>query len=313
MPFYQDIVWGGGYRWTSDQLGVGLPISFDPARRILQTVNVFAQTDIPLIEDRLKFITGIKFLDNTYSHGNFLPTARLLWTPDAKQSIWASATRSVRLPSRFERDGGQTVREGVEFIRLISNPHITSEVLWGFETGYRRQVTSDLSVDVAGFFNAYSHGDSEFEIAPATILLSNQRHSHVYGFEVSGEWRALSRLRFMPSYSHLQMKNRVPQGHEAESGENPKHQFTFRSQLDLVRNVELDAFFRYIDRLPGVEVASYKALDLRLTWKPVSRLELSLVGQNLLQSHHQEFAPQTIQTMPVQIQRGVFGKLTWRF
>ncbi|NBQ69736.1 MAG: TonB-dependent receptor, partial [Nitrosomonadaceae bacterium] len=105
VPIQQDIVWGGGYRWTTDHLGVGLPISFDPARRNLQTGNVFAQTDVPLVEDRLKLTAGIKFLDNTYSHGNFLPNARLLWTPDAKQSIWASATRSIRLPSRFERDG----------------------------------------------------------------------------------------------------------------------------------------------------------------------------------------------------------------
>lgn len=66
IPLQQDIVWGGGYRWSIDHLGVGLPISFDPARRNLQTGNVFIQTDMPLVEDRLKLTTGIKFLDNTY-------------------------------------------------------------------------------------------------------------------------------------------------------------------------------------------------------------------------------------------------------
>ncbi|UJP06657.1 MAG: hypothetical protein LZF84_06230 [Nitrosomonas sp.] len=30
---------------------------------------------------------GIKFLDNAYSHGNFSPNARLLWTPDAKHNF----------------------------------------------------------------------------------------------------------------------------------------------------------------------------------------------------------------------------------
>ena len=105
----------------------------------------------------------------------------------------------------------------------------------------------------------------------------------------------------------------MPLGQEAESGEDPKHQFTLRSQLELHRNVELDAFFRYINKLPGIDVASYKALDIRLAWKPISNVELSVIGQNLLQSHHQEFTPEVIQTMPVQIQRGVFGKLTVRF
>ncbi|TXI29360.1 MAG: TonB-dependent receptor [Nitrosomonas oligotropha] len=148
-----------------------MPTSLDPARRHLQTGNVFAQTDIPLVEDRLKLTAGIKFLDHTYTHGNFLPNARLLWTPDAKQSFWASATRSIRLPSRFERDGNQLIRDGAEFIRLISNPHLLAETLWGFETGYRRQIASDLSVDIAGFFNDYNHSSSESEVAPATIQI----------------------------------------------------------------------------------------------------------------------------------------------
>ena len=313
IPFNQDIIWGGGYRWTSDHLGVNLPIFFDPTRRNLETGNVFVQSDIPLVEDRLKFTTGVKFLDNTYSHGNFLPNARLIWTPDANQSLWASATNALRLPSRFERDGNQITRDGAEFIRRISNPLITSETLWSFETGYRRQVTSDLSVDVAGFFNAYNHSSSELEIAPATIQITSQRQSQIFGFEVYGNWQALSKLRFMPSYSHLQVRNQVPLGQEAESGEDPKHQFTLRSQLELHRNVELDTFFRFINKLPGIDVASYKALDIRLAWKPISNVELSVIGQNLLQSHHQEFTPEVIQTMPVQIQRGVFGKLTVRF
>ena len=154
---------------------------------------------------------------------------------------------------------------------------------------------------------------SEREIAPDTIQVTDQRHTQIYGFEVFGEWRALSKLRFIPSYSHLQIRNKVPEGQEAESGEDPKHQFTLRSQLDLTHNVELDAFFRHIDKLSGLKIQSYQALDLRLSWKPMPKMEVSLIGQNLLQSHHQEFVPELIQTMPVQIQRGVFGKVTWRF
>lgn len=117
----------------------------------------------------------------------------------------------------------------------------------------------------------------------------------------------------MPSYSHLQVRNRVPLGQEAESGEDPKHQFTLRTQLDVAKNIELDAFFRHINKLPGLGVASYQTLDLRLAWKPKPGMEVSVIGQNLLQSHHPEFAPEVIPTMPVQIQRGVFGRFTWRF
>ncbi len=312
--FHQDIVWGGGYRWTGDNTDINRPIFFNPARRDLQTGNIFVQSDVMLVADRLRLSTGIKYLDNTYLKGHFLPNARLMWTPDTKQSVWASATRAVRIPSRFEFEGNQIFKDGAEFIRHVGNPNIIAETLWSFETGYRSQLTADLSVDIAGFFNNFNHSEFEQEVAPSVFQISTRGfRSHVYGFEIFGEWRVLNRLRFIPSYSYLRTSNKNSSDQEVESGEDPIHQFTFRSQLDLTNNIELDAFFRYIDNLPGLEIADYKTLDLRLAWRPVSNVEVSLVGQNLLQSHHQEFETELIRTMPVQIQRGVFGKVTWRF
>lgn len=313
LPFRQEFLWGVGYRWTRDHLNAGLPISFEPTSRILQTTNIFAQTEIPLIENRLKVVAGLKFMDNTYAHDNFLPTFRVLWTPNSKQTIWASIIRAVRLPSRFERDGNRFIRNGAEFLRLIGNPDLVAETLWGFETGYKHRLTSNLSVEISGFFNDYNHSISEFEISSETAQLFSQRDTEIFGFEIYGRWDAFKRLRFMPSYSHLQIRNQAPLDHEVESGKDPKHQFTLRSQLDITHNIELDAFFRHIDKLPGLNVDSYQTLDLRLAWLPVTGLELSLIGQNLLQSHHLEYTPEVVQTMPVQIQRSVYGRIIWRF
>ena len=313
LPFRQEFLWGVGYRWTRDHLNAGLPISFEPTSRILQTTNIFAQTEIPLIENRLKVVAGLKFMDNTYAHDNFLPTFRVLWTPNSKQTIWASIIRAVRLPSRFERDGNRFIRNGAEFLRLIGNPDLVAEMLWGFETGYKHRLTSNLSVEISGFFNDYNHSISEFEISSETAQLFSQRDTEIFGFEIYGRWDAFKRLRFMPSYSHLQIRNQAPLDHEVESGKDPKHQFTLRSQLDITHNIELDAFFRHIDKLPGLNVDSYQTLDLRLAWLPVTGLELSLIGQNLLQSHHLEYTPEVVQTMPVQIQRSVYGRIIWRF
>ena len=71
---------GKNYDWANDHVFVKSTLNLSDGR-------------VTLVEDRLKLTAGIKFLDNTYSHGNFLPNARLLWTPDTKQSFWASATR----------------------------------------------------------------------------------------------------------------------------------------------------------------------------------------------------------------------------
>ncbi|MCP5245627.1 MAG: TonB-dependent receptor [Burkholderiales bacterium] len=313
LPFRQEFLWGVGYRWTRDHLNAGLPISFEPTSRIIQTTNIFAQTEIPFIEDHLKVVAGLKFLDNTFAHDNFLPTFRVLWTPNIKQTIWASIIRAVRLPSRFERDGNRFIRNGAEFLRLIGNPDLVAETLWGFETGYKHQLTSNLSVEISGFFNDYNHSISEFETSSETAQLFSQRDTEIFGFEIYGRWDASRRLRFMPSYSHLQIRNQAPLGHEVESGKDPRHQFTLRSQLDITHNIELDAFFRHIDKLPGLNVDSYQTLDLRLAWHPVAGLELSLIGQNLLQSHHLEYMPEIIQTVPAQIQRSLYGRIIWRF
>jgi iron complex outermembrane receptor protein len=172
-------------------LGMGLPIAFDAARRNLQTGNVFAQTDIPLVEDRLKLTAGIKFLDNTYSHGNFLPNFRLLWTPDAKQSVWASATRSIRLPSRFERDGNQLIRDGAEFIRLISNPHC-----WPKHCGDSRRATGGSSPRIYPSTSPVS--STTIAILPVNQKLHRQR----FRYRISAI-HTFSVLRFTGNGAHL--------------------------------------------------------------------------------------------------------------
>jgi iron complex outermembrane receptor protein len=60
-------------------------------------------------------------------------------------------------------------------------------------------------------------------------------------------------------------------------------------------------------------VPSYVTLDLRLAWRPVKNLELALVGQNLLENRHQEFRPEQYSRQVYEVERSVYGKLTWKF
>ena len=54
-----------------------------------------------------------------------------------------------------------------------------------------------------------------------------------------------------------------------------------------------------------------------LAWKPYDSLELALVGQNLLASHHPEFyslaGAFSNNAAAAEIERSVYGKVTWRF
>ena len=59
-----------------------------------------------------------------------------------------------------------------------------------------------------------------------------------------------------------------------------------------------------------VRVDSYITLDVRLAWKPLKNLELTLVGQNLAERWHREFV--SLDSLSTQVQRGVYGKITWK-
>ena len=55
----------------------------------------FIQDEISLVKDRLALITGIKLDQNPYTGLEYQPTARLLYTPDNKQTLWGAISLAV--------------------------------------------------------------------------------------------------------------------------------------------------------------------------------------------------------------------------
>jgi iron complex outermembrane receptor protein len=62
-----------------------------------------------------------------------------------------------------------------------------------------------------------------------------------------------------------------------------------RSAFDLAPRHALDIMIRRVGGLPTPNVPSYTALDVRYGWEVHPTVELSVVGQNLLDSSHPEF------------------------
>src|SRR5579885_2584647 len=103
-----DLVFGAGYRFLAVRELVG-PLSFvvfNPDQRSLSQADVFAQDEINLVPNHLKATVGIK-VERDPVTGNLepQPTARLLWTPNSKNSFWGAVSRAVRLNSLGEDDG----------------------------------------------------------------------------------------------------------------------------------------------------------------------------------------------------------------
>src|SRR5882724_5130322 len=134
-------------------------LTFDPPQRTDRLYTAFVQDEIEIVPQRLSLTVGTKLLKTNYTGAEFEPSARLLYTPTATQTLWAAFTRAVRTPSDIERDLNisaflGTLPGGLPFFaRFNANRDFRSERMLGYEVGYRRLITSKIYFDLAGFFN----------------------------------------------------------------------------------------------------------------------------------------------------------------
>ena len=100
------------------------------------------------------------------------------------------------------------------------------------------------------------------------------------------------------------------------------HQLSLRSSYSLLPNVQLNLWGRYLDSITNFYFTEAGAsqltideailLDANIVWTLRKGLELMLVGQNLLDSKQLHFVSEYA-TPPTEIERSIFGKITWRF
>ncbi len=343
----QTLTLGGGYRVTADAIASTFELGFDPASRTSNLLSAFLQDEITLVEKRLTLTLGSKFEHNDYTGFEIQPSARLLWIPASRHSIWASVARAVRTPSRAEDDitlrQAPVYPQGALFPRAGPNlppspaavttvfgaDDFRSEKLIAYEAGYRVQVSDRLSADLALFYNDYDELRSlepndplvDFTQSPATIGVTggNLLEGETYGGELSLDFQPVKWWRVRAGYAYLQMNlHRKDAGQDTVSEygaerSSPRNQFVLRSFMDLPRGFEFDATLRYVDSLAAIQVDSYVALDLRLGWQVSKNVEVSIAGRNLLDARHVESRPTTIAGRATEVETSVFGKITIRF
>jgi iron complex outermembrane receptor protein len=76
-----------------------------------------------------------------------------------------------------------------------------------------------------------------------------------YGFEASTDWRPQDWWRLTSAYSYLRMREpaeAITPLDRFSEGQNPTHQVSVRSAVDLPRSVELDAWVRHVAALPSI-------------------------------------------------------------
>ena len=308
------LVWGGQYRYALDHVTSTSPyVAFLPPRLNQAWASLFAQDEITLTPD-WHLTLGARAEHNDYTGTEFLPSARLAWKPAANHLLWAAASRTVRAPSRFDRD--IFVPAQAPFL-LQGGPDFQSEVAKVYELGYRGQPTSDSSVSVTVFHADYDRLHTQEVSASRTFFFfGNGMQGRVRGLEMWGSYQALPGWRLRAGFTRLLQKLELEPGSTdtvsvaGSMGSNPSQQWMLRSSLDLPRQMELDITARHVAELPLPNVPGYLAVDMRWGWQPRSGLEISITGQNLLGPPHGEFTEAQTRTA---FSRAVFVECLIRF
>jgi iron complex outermembrane receptor protein len=327
-----EIVWGLNYRYTDNSSrGKGV-FALMPETARDQLIGGFAQDQFSLT-GALRLTVGTKLEHNDFSGLEVQPTVRLAWDVAPGQNAWGSISRAVRVPTRIERDIAVEITPPGSNPRavLLGNDDFEAEELLAYELGYRWQVLEALAFDLALFHNRYE-GLASLEFGTPTldpgsgvvtvpVVNVNLSDGRSQGAELLTTFSPLDNWRLIASYSYVYLDIQ-PHGGDLNrgafrEGTTPRNQFSLRSLLDLPGGLRLDAQFRHSDpivRQPdlvtGSAIDAYSELDVRFAWQMSEQVELSLVGQNLLHDQHLEFGTPATRG---EIERSVYGKVTWQF
>ena len=329
-----EIVWGLGYRFTQDKIRNSFTTSFDPDSRGDNLFSAFVQDEITLIEDRLRMVCGSKFEHNDYTGFEYQPSVRFLWTPKEDHRVWTAISRAVRTPSRANEDMRLNyVIYSVPFppppttyvMSFSGDRDFESEELVAYEFGYRFLPTDHFSIDIAVFYNVYDNlqtneskdrfSENGYLVIPSQV--ENRMDGETYGVEVTTNCDITDRWNLTVSYSYFQIQLHLDESSRSTAediyeGSSPHNQLCIKSELNLPYNLEFDQLLYYVDNLSFQDVKSYFRFDVRLGWRPVEDLDVSISGQNLFDNQHQEFE-QGNGTNFTEVERSVYGKITWRF
>ena len=280
--------WGAQLRFSRDRvINHGPVFAFLPANVNQRWYSLFAQDDIALQPD-LKLTLGARIERNDYTGNEFLPGARLAWTPAPHHMLWTALSRAVRAPSRLDHDA---FVPAMPPHLLNGGPGVRSEVAHVAELGYRGRPAPNFSYSATLYHSEYDHLRTQ-ELTPSrtALVFANRMEGSATGFETWGEWQATPDWRLAAGFTALKEHLALKPGSTdtaalRATGFNPSNTWQLRSTLRLAPDRELTVVARHVAELTRHDVPSYTALDARFGWNIRPGLELSLTGRNLTGAH----------------------------
>jgi iron complex outermembrane receptor protein len=310
-----NLISGGGVRVNRDTTHGSAALHFDPMSRVYPVFSAFVQDEFALWRNAVALTGGVKVEHNSFSGADWQPNLRVRWLMPRQQVLWGAAARAVRRPTRFDDDIRITAPNGLLLVQ--GSDDFEAEIMTGWEVGYRARPIRAMSFDATVFVQNYPNLRSQEAplVGPVPVTIGNGLEGRSAGVELSSIIQPHDRLRVHASYTFLDTEiSRRPGSRDVSGGANeandPRHLGMLRASVNLMRTVEADVWLRAVGALPNPVVPAYQELNARVGWRPSAKIELALVGQDLLHAQHPEFGANTPRR--VEFERSVRALFTLR-
>ncbi|KAA3654487.1 MAG: TonB-dependent receptor [Proteobacteria bacterium] len=308
-------IWGLGLR--HQQVSVRSEVSVfdfmkDEAR--MQTFSAFVQDEIELLPQQLRLTLGARLEARNTTRPQIQPTARVLWSPTSRDTVWTQWSRAARTPSYGDLYAslvtGSQPYPPFALATLVSqaNPQLEPETLNAVELGYRRQFERG-NAEAVLFRHRYSRliGNTlggvrtpgRFPPLPEVILLRDNHSAAVSeGVELGGELSVMRGLRLGAAYTAMRFSfdasdDPVRAGaSDTVANRNADHWLSAWARIDLPGAQELDLQLRHVGALtgqPSPGVAAYTVADLRYGRRFGRHLDIALSITNLFDERYTAF------------------------
>lgn len=305
-----NVSWGLNYRYSYFDFEQTNIVTFPNESTNLY--GMFIHDEIALIPNKLSLILGTKIEHNPFSGFEFQPNIRAAWFPEKGHTLWAAFSRAVRLPTIREEKAkvNRVLIPGVPPLLITEDNlgNLDAEKLLAYETGYRWSPNSQFSLDMTAYFFQYSDLIEFTEQTPfidgsgnLVIPFSNANglDGEVYGVELALNYRPLKSWRISASYAYNEVDLRptlsnvfdpssIGSEGDIDAEGEPNQIFSIRSFLNLPHNLQFDTMFYHVNKNKTRNIKAYSRLDIRLGWNLSEHVNLSVVGQNLLDPSHSE-------------------------
>jgi iron complex outermembrane receptor protein len=325
------LVFGGGYRHVDVSADDSITAQMGSNR--IETFNTFLQDEIA-VHRGVALTLGSRLGYDTFGGWAMQPSARVMWEASAGQRLWAAASRAGRTPSNADRSVQLNlgVQPGAGLPVLLAtkgNPGFRSEQLLQLETGHRIRLGATAALETTIFTGSYTDLSTsepfqptvELTPAPAHVLagvtLHNLLSARASGVEVNALWAPLPQWEIDTSYSGFHLTGKLDSAsldmQAADTdGDAPAHQWHARTTLALRPRVRVGASIWRVGKLRRLSVPAYTRVDAMAEFRVNSRMTAAAVGQNLTDSHHDEYASQAI-FLTSRIPRSLRFDLRWEF